>query len=92
MIGLFSFAGENSSDSGLASIADPRITQEDDRVRGEGNKQVTLIEYGDFGCPGCGGLHPLLIQLEAEFDSLKEGDLLPFLFLDHYSKSAKINS
>ena len=31
-----------------------------DHVFGNKDSKVTLIEYGDFQCPGCGGLHPSL--------------------------------
>ncbi|MGW0805050.1 Na+/H+ antiporter NhaA [Nonomuraea sp. NPDC002799] len=34
-----------------------------DHVRGPGDAKVTLIEYGDFECPYCGRLHPVLEEL-----------------------------
>jgi protein-disulfide isomerase len=43
-----------------------------DNVRGAGNKDVTLIEYGDFQCPACKGYYPLVKQLESEYgDQIK---------------------
>ncbi len=36
-------------------------------ARGEATAPVTLEEFGDFQCPPCGLLHPILKQLEAEF-------------------------
>jgi protein-disulfide isomerase len=37
-----------------------------DHVRGNPAAPVTLIEYGDFQCPGCGAVEPLLQQLVTE--------------------------
>lgn len=36
-------------------------------VRGDANAAVTLEEFGDFQCPPCGLLHPILKQMETEF-------------------------
>lgn len=36
-------------------------------AQGSPNAPVTLEEYGDFQCPPCGMLHPVLKNLEAEF-------------------------
>jgi Na+/H+ antiporter NhaA len=35
----------------------------DDHVRGPAGAKVTIVEYGDFECPYCGGLHPVLGEL-----------------------------
>jgi protein-disulfide isomerase len=34
---------------------------------GEAKAQVTLEEFGDFQCPPCGALHPILKTMEHEF-------------------------
>ena len=39
------------------------------RVRGVGNSPVVIEEFGDFECPPCGLLHPLMKQLEQEYGS-----------------------
>ncbi|WP_219472189.1 Na+/H+ antiporter NhaA [Nonomuraea rhizosphaerae] len=35
----------------------------DDHVRGPAKAAVTIVEYGDFECPYCGRLHPILEEL-----------------------------
>ncbi|MEV0820772.1 Na+/H+ antiporter NhaA [Nonomuraea rubra] len=34
-----------------------------DHVRGPANARVTIVEYGDFECPYCGRLHPILEEI-----------------------------
>ncbi len=38
---------------------------------GSPNAPVTLEEFGDFECPPCGMLHPVLKTMEAEFGAAK---------------------
>ncbi|RVX43539.1 sodium/proton antiporter (NhaA family) [Nonomuraea polychroma] len=35
----------------------------DDHVRGPEAARITIVEYGDFECPYCGRLHPILEEL-----------------------------
>ncbi|MER6510536.1 Na+/H+ antiporter NhaA [Nonomuraea sp. NPDC001636] len=35
----------------------------DDHVRGPATAKVTIVEYGDFECPYCGRLHPVLDEI-----------------------------
>ncbi|TMR94397.1 Na+/H+ antiporter NhaA [Nonomuraea basaltis] len=35
----------------------------DDHVRGPAEVKVTIVEYGDFECPYCGRLHPVLEEI-----------------------------
>ena len=46
-----------------------------DHTKGNTESDVTLIEYGDFQCPGCGGAHPYINQLIEEY-----GDRIQFIF------------
>jgi protein-disulfide isomerase len=46
-----------------------------DHVRGPQGAPVTLLEYGDFECPQCGRVYPIVKQVEAAF-----GDRLRFVF------------
>jgi protein-disulfide isomerase len=40
-------------------------------VRGSDKAPVTLEEYGDFECPPCGALYPLLKKIEADYGEEK---------------------
>jgi len=63
----------NSQNSGPATAAvggaEPAHTQ------GPANAPVHLEEFGDFECPPCGLLHPILVQMRSEF-----GDNLQITF------------
>ena len=36
-------------------------------VEGDGKKNVTLIEYGDYQCPACGAYYPIVNQVYAKY-------------------------
>ena len=40
-------------------------------ARGSARAPVTLEEFGDFECPPCGALHPLLKKIEADYGEEK---------------------
>ncbi|MEU0568661.1 Na+/H+ antiporter NhaA [Nonomuraea sp. NPDC005983] len=42
-----------------------------DHVRGPADAKVTLVEYGDFECPFCGRLHPILDELRQRHPELR---------------------
>jgi len=48
------------------------------RIRGPENAPVTLVEFGDYQCPSCGGFHPIVKELMK-----REGDKLKLEF-HHY--------
>ncbi len=48
---------------------------ERDRVLGPGDAPVTLVEYGDYECPHCRQVVPIIRQLRAQF-----GDRLRYVF------------
>lgn len=52
-----------------------QAVQASSHTQGEGNKGVTLTEYGDFECPACGQYYPILKELKNKF-----GDDLKFQF------------
>jgi Na+/H+ antiporter NhaA len=43
----------------------------DDHVRGPKKAAVTIVEYGDFECPYCGRLHPILETLRRRHKDLR---------------------
>jgi protein-disulfide isomerase len=44
-----------------------KISADDDPARGPANAPVTVIMFGDFQCPVCGRMYPILQQVIAEF-------------------------
>ncbi len=46
---------------------DPKTVLDNDHVRGDKNSPVTLIEYGDFQCPGCGSYYSIIKSLEQTY-------------------------
>jgi protein-disulfide isomerase len=55
--------------------------QSDDHVQGSANARYTLVEYGDYECPGCGRLFVTLRELHSQL-----GDDLRLAFR-HYPLS-----
>ena len=58
-----------------ANHAAPSAGAEPPHVRGVESAPVTLEEFGDFECPPCGGLYPILKDIEREY-----GDRLRVVF------------
>lgn len=66
-------AAEPGATSGETDAGDPTLPRERDWKLGNVvDPVVTIIEYGDFQCPGCAGFAPLLKQLaDAHPDDLQ---------------------
>ena len=51
------------------------VSEDRDHIQGPADAAVTLVEYGDFECPYCGGAYPIIKEVEARM-----GDRLRFVF------------
>jgi protein-disulfide isomerase len=64
-------SSEQPAAGGVAPVATPLGPEEPGaqppHVEGPDNAPVTLEEFGDFQCPPCGNVHPILKQMEREF-------------------------
>lgn len=43
------------------------LVRDDSPVLGPANAQVTVVEFGDFQCPACGVLHPILKEVKKQY-------------------------
>ncbi len=69
LFGIFKLTGSSGSTSKSDKYANGNIfeVKESDHKVGAGNKKVTVIEYGDFECPACGGFYPIMEQAREEY-------------------------
>jgi protein-disulfide isomerase len=51
------------------------VAEDRDHIQGPADAAVTLVEYGDFECPYCGGAYPIIKDVQARM-----GDRLRFVF------------
>lgn len=70
LFGIFALASKSSDNNGPAVTGEPS-----NHVVGEGKKNVTLTEYGDFECPACKQYYPLVQQVKQDY-----GDDITFQF------------
>lgn len=55
-----------------------KLIREDSYVKGSKDAKVTLVEFGDFQCPACGAVHPIVGQLLTEYK-----DKVAFVFREY---------
>jgi protein-disulfide isomerase len=60
-------SGSNQPKSGNEAAANPEMGATPPHTQGPADAPVTLEEFGDFECPPCGLLHPVLQTMEKEF-------------------------
>lgn len=65
VLGTLAFMGNPSNAS---FEGNPAEVVKDDNVYGNPEAEVVLIEYGDFQCPGCGALYPVLKDVKQEYE------------------------
>src|SRR6185436_12229540 len=58
-------------EEGSTAKQPPEPGAEPPHAQGNPNATVTLEEFGDFQCPPCGAVHPILKNLEKEFGPAK---------------------
>ena len=76
LIGIFILTGGKSDNAGSGFSGDATQVQDDDHIRNpSASRDVVLVEYGDFECPGCGALYSVIRQVETQF-----GDSVTFIF------------
>lgn len=47
-------------------VAAELLVRDTSHTTGPADAKVTVVEFGDFECPACGALHPLLQQMKAD--------------------------
>lgn len=71
LFGVFALASKSTDKSGSPSVT----VEPSNHTVGTGNKNVTLVEYGDFECPACKQYFPLVQQVKKDY-----GDEITFQF------------
>ena len=77
VLGLFGVLMLTNKDkgSGGGSGSNSSATTATEHIVGKGEKNVTIVEYGDFQCPACALFHPIIKQIKADY-----GDQIKFQF------------
>ncbi len=58
-----------------AAILDERLVRPDSHATGDLSSPVTVVEFGDFECPGCGRVEPQVEEMLAQY-----GNRIRFVF------------
>jgi len=70
---IFLSNGSKTDLSNVDAFAVQKATSQDgnigDHVFGKSDSKVTLIEYGDYQCPPCGSMYPLVKSVTEEYKS-----------------------
>ncbi len=66
IIGGAFLAGRGGSKPDTPGAHPELLVRSDDPVLGPADAKVTVVEFGDFECPSCGAVHPMLKELKAK--------------------------
>lgn len=69
------FGGKKPTEDAKPITNTQALVREDSNKKGAKNSKVTIVEFGDFQCPACGAVHPVVKQLTREY-----GDKVTFVF------------
>jgi len=61
-VGIALFTGNKDNTGNNSANGQPTY-----HIEGEGQKRVTLVEYGDFQCPACRQYHPVIKQVVEKY-------------------------
>lgn len=65
---IFFLGGSSAPQTALDTPVDQQLLiRENSNKIGSSSAQVTLVEFGDYQCPACAAVHPLLKQLLSEY-------------------------
>lgn len=74
--GIIYFGASNTPEViPAAQVEKAELVRDHSQVLGNRKSKVTVIEFGDFQCPACASVHPMLKQLTQEY-----GDKIAFVF------------
>ena len=59
--------GKSTPEKAEAPVDTKILIREDSHKLGNKNAKVSVVEFGDFQCPACGAVHPIVKQLRAEY-------------------------
>lgn len=76
--GLVFFGGQEGSTTEAIVVDEGQVTRDYSPRKGPAEAPAQLVEFGDFQCPACGRVYPLINQALAEY-----GDQLAFTWR-HY--------
>lgn len=67
----FLFGGSSSPTKESTKITEDQskiLVRETSHIKGAADAKVTLVEFGDFQCPACGAVHPVVDTLLKEYE------------------------
>jgi protein-disulfide isomerase len=65
---LFMFGNPQPKEAGQA-VDSQSLVRENSQMTGKRDAKVTIVEFADFQCPGCGALYPTIKRIKDEYKS-----------------------